>query len=89
MAITPVSSFAAMQRHAASVLSELFLLAAVGAFALVATAMAPQITIPDPAVDSTASEAAIPDENTYIIALNITAVADAHGHDSGFKLWHI
>jgi hypothetical protein len=39
-----------MQRRAAAVLIELFLLAAVAAYALVATAAAPQITIADPAV---------------------------------------
>jgi hypothetical protein len=47
-----------MQRRAAAVLIALFLLAAVGAYALVATAVVPQITIADTAVELTAGGAA-------------------------------
>ena len=58
MAILPVRPSGDMQRRAAAVLTGLFLLAAVGAYALITTATAPQITIADPAVELTTGETA-------------------------------
>ena len=62
-----------MQRRAAAVLIGLFLLAAVGAYALVATATAPQVTIDDPAVELTNGETATIGGQAYTLA----AVEDA------------
>jgi hypothetical protein len=60
-----------MLQRAAVVLIDLFLLAAVAAYALVATAAAPQITIADLAVKPTAGEAAIPHKQTCVIILSV------------------
>ena len=57
-----------MQRRAAAVLIGLFLLAAVGAYALVATATAPQITIADPAVELTSGETATIGGQAYTLS---------------------
>ena len=57
-----------MQRRAAAVLIGLFLLAAVGAYALVATAAAPQITIADPAVELTAGDTATVGGQAYTLS---------------------
>ena len=62
-----------MQRRAAAVLIGLFLLAAMGAYALVATATAPQITIAEPAVELTSGETATIGGQAY----TLTAVEDA------------
>ena len=78
-----------MQRRAAAVLIGLFLLAAVGSYALVATAVAPQITIADPAVEITAGETATIGGQAYTLvavdaagATLASTVADARTTDT-------
>ena len=91
MAIPPVCPSDDMQRRAAAVLIGLFLLAAVGAYALVATAVAPQITIADPAVELTTGETATVGGQAYTLsavedagATLASTVADARYTDTSY-----